>query len=193
MFRAAWFAYVKLQSLDGDMTCPKCGPTPEVTIWDGVTLAFNRKHLLPSLEPPTLIHEGALVRDKVRYIHGQQCIPDRDVRKLMRKVLRGPSLILQGAATRKETSGDESESNTGEETEDDTTTGDQKTTVTRSEKAAKELLERAQAIPVLCESLSHVNKGLAQVFKTYFGLEAILNQRPAPEVYKQFFAQVCLA
>ncbi|TFK57946.1 hypothetical protein BDN72DRAFT_752988, partial [Pluteus cervinus] len=44
-FRLAWFAYVNLQIVNGDMTCPICGPNPRDTIWDGVTLAFSRKHL----------------------------------------------------------------------------------------------------------------------------------------------------
>ncbi|KAJ7211778.1 hypothetical protein B0H12DRAFT_1033424, partial [Mycena haematopus] len=51
VFRGVWFAYVKLQHLEGSMMCPRCGPSPENTIWDGVTLAFNRKHLLPTLDP----------------------------------------------------------------------------------------------------------------------------------------------
>ncbi|KAF8869348.1 hypothetical protein BD779DRAFT_1614536 [Infundibulicybe gibba] len=51
VFRAAWFAYSRLQWLVGDMECPTCGPTPEDTIWDGVTLSFSKKHLLPSLRP----------------------------------------------------------------------------------------------------------------------------------------------
>ncbi|KAJ7363896.1 hypothetical protein DFH08DRAFT_682341, partial [Mycena albidolilacea] len=50
IFRAVWFSFVRLQYLDSSMMCPQCGPSPEATIWDGATLAFNQKHLLPSLE-----------------------------------------------------------------------------------------------------------------------------------------------
>ncbi|TFK62143.1 hypothetical protein BDN72DRAFT_742581, partial [Pluteus cervinus] len=52
-FRSAWFAFVNLQLVDDTITCPNCGPTPSDTIWDGVTLAFSRKHLRSTLEPPT--------------------------------------------------------------------------------------------------------------------------------------------
>ncbi|KAF8877541.1 hypothetical protein BD779DRAFT_1475196 [Infundibulicybe gibba] len=79
MFRSIWFAYVKLQYLGNDMICPRCGPCPETTIWDGVTLAFNRKHLLPTLEPPTTLHERAISRDKTCYHPGQQLIPDSNL------------------------------------------------------------------------------------------------------------------
>ncbi|KAJ6567485.1 hypothetical protein B0H10DRAFT_1758273, partial [Mycena sp. CBHHK59/15] len=55
IFRTVWFLYSKLQILAGDMQCPDCGTHPDDTIWDGVTLAFSRKHLLASLCPPTMI------------------------------------------------------------------------------------------------------------------------------------------
>jgi hypothetical protein len=75
-FWSAWFAYVKLLYLEGDMCCPKCGPSPENTIWDGMTLAFNQKHLLSSLEPPTISQPSPIVRDRTQYISGQQTLPD---------------------------------------------------------------------------------------------------------------------
>ncbi|TFK62329.1 hypothetical protein BDN72DRAFT_733318, partial [Pluteus cervinus] len=59
VFRNVWFSFVNIQRLDGDMVCPQCGPTPSDTIWDGVTLAFNRKHLLSNLAPPTQIQGDA--------------------------------------------------------------------------------------------------------------------------------------
>ncbi|KAJ7849341.1 hypothetical protein B0H13DRAFT_2285060 [Mycena leptocephala] len=82
IFRSAWFAYAKLLALDGDMFCQKCGPSPATVIWDGVTLAFNRKHLLPSLEPQ-------------RYLRPrQQLLSDSLSRKLVRKVVSGPPLLF---------------------------------------------------------------------------------------------------
>ncbi|KAJ7675309.1 hypothetical protein B0H17DRAFT_838754, partial [Mycena rosella] len=55
IFRTAWFLFAELQALDGDFSCPDCGPHPQDTIWDGVTLAFMRKQQLASLCPPTTI------------------------------------------------------------------------------------------------------------------------------------------
>lgn len=40
-------------ALENDMRFLKCGPTPNVKIWDGVTLVFNRENQNQSLSPPT--------------------------------------------------------------------------------------------------------------------------------------------
>ncbi|TFK60402.1 hypothetical protein BDN72DRAFT_719656, partial [Pluteus cervinus] len=74
-FRTAWFAFVNLQMKDGDMTCPSCGPNPSVTIWDGVTLAFSRKHLQSSICPPTFTNENSPSHNR-KYISKQKLIPD---------------------------------------------------------------------------------------------------------------------
>lgn len=89
MFRAVWFAYVNLQKFEGDMRCPKCGPTPEDVMWDGVTLGFSQKHLLDSLQPPTISHEKSPLRNH-RYIAKQQVFVDKGLRRLVRAVISGP-------------------------------------------------------------------------------------------------------
>ena len=58
MFRAVWFSYIQLQHLETVLQCHVCGPMPQDTIWDGMTLAFSQKHLLPSLQLPTILHEN---------------------------------------------------------------------------------------------------------------------------------------
>lgn len=92
MFRAVWFAYVNLQTFEQDMKCPKCGPTPENVMWDGVTLGFSQKHILDSLRPPTISHDDSPVR-KHRYIAKQQILVDKDLRRLVRAVIAGPFTI----------------------------------------------------------------------------------------------------
>jgi hypothetical protein len=94
-FRDVWFAYVKLQYLDGSMMCPRCGPSPENTIWDGVTLAFNRKHLLPTLEPPTTMQPKSVERTTTRYISNQQLLVDRKIRRLVRRVITRTPLTME--------------------------------------------------------------------------------------------------
>lgn len=89
VFRAAWFAYVNLQRFDGDMSCPKCGPTPEETIWDGITLGFTRKHLLPSLRAPTTSDKDSVDRPR-KYIGKQQILLDATLRKSLRTIVKGP-------------------------------------------------------------------------------------------------------
>lgn len=89
-FRNAWFSYSALQCLEGDMKCPRCGPAPEDVIWDGVSLSFHKKHLLPSLHPPTMVHENSLVCNS-RYCL-QAPIENLGLRQAMRKIISTTSL-----------------------------------------------------------------------------------------------------
>ncbi|KAK7037210.1 hypothetical protein VNI00_011201 [Paramarasmius palmivorus] len=95
LFRSAWFAYATLQSLEQDMKCPRCGDMPETVIWDGVTLAFSKKHLKDCLKPPTNLGKQSLVRER-RYLKNPQWIPlttkgDKTLRKAFISLLRGSS------------------------------------------------------------------------------------------------------
>ncbi|KAJ3773143.1 hypothetical protein FB446DRAFT_642170, partial [Lentinula raphanica] len=64
LFREAWFAYARLMKLDGDKSCLLCGKNPENVIWDGVTLAYGKKHLEGSLHPPTLQDQDSSERKR---------------------------------------------------------------------------------------------------------------------------------
>ncbi|KAG5649346.1 hypothetical protein H0H81_004417, partial [Sphagnurus paluster] len=89
MFWAVWFAYVNLQDFRGDMCCQRCRPSLQDVIWDGVTVGFNGKHLLPSLRPPTISDNGAPLRAN-NYIGKQQILQDAKLwRDLRRVVQRG--------------------------------------------------------------------------------------------------------
>ncbi|KAG2021190.1 hypothetical protein CC2G_006445 [Coprinopsis cinerea AmutBmut pab1-1] len=92
LFRSVWFAYVELQNFDNDMTCGKCGEFPDTVIWDGITLAFGRKHVRSSLRPPTTPSQDSLVREKMKYHKKQQLIEDKNLRKRLRLVLDPPDL-----------------------------------------------------------------------------------------------------
>lgn len=86
LFRSIWFSYAKLQHLQDDMKCQKCGDFPETIIWDGVTLSFGRKHLQSSLEPPTEIKVSSPVRHS-RYTQKQQLIQDAGLRRQIRQMV----------------------------------------------------------------------------------------------------------
>ena len=195
MFRAAWFAFVQLQYLDGDMECPHCGPSPENTIWDGVTLAFSQKHLLPSLQPPTTVSDDAPVRSRTRYVYKQQLLPDKDLRSLVRSILSGPSLLL--ANTRLGATITDSDGRVGIrispdnefEDSDDEHTGH---AVKNSAKAKKEFLTRIEAIPLACKKLTDVHASLGALFEQHFGLIALVNRTWGISVYHRFFLQVRL-
>lgn len=83
VFIAAWFSFVTLVKLENDMICSSCGPTPKVTIWDGVTLAFNQKHLLSTLHPPTMVNATAPVQDKMKPSSDVCLISNWDLHKML--------------------------------------------------------------------------------------------------------------
>ncbi|KAF9056932.1 hypothetical protein BDP27DRAFT_1198693, partial [Rhodocollybia butyracea] len=87
LFRAAWFSYVRLMSLDNDKCCPRCGDYPESVIWDGVSIAFGRKHVKTGLQPPTVSSPAAAQRTS-RPSPGQQWLRDGTRRKELRDWLR---------------------------------------------------------------------------------------------------------
>jgi len=170
MFRSIWFSFVKLQALDTDSQCPSCGPEPEDTIWDGVTLAFSRKHLLPTLRPPTVTHGQSLQRTEVRYHSGLQLIPEQKLRKAVRSVVQGQSLVMHS--------------------DDEDTNGQNHRNMT--DKAKHDLLARVESVPDICAQLKQVNEALGNVFSTYFGIAALATSREAPHVYKKLYVQVSL-
>lgn len=63
-FRAVWCAYARLLDLEGDMTCRRCGETPENIIWDGVTLAYAKRLVTKDLRPPTTVDDDAPLRPR---------------------------------------------------------------------------------------------------------------------------------
>ncbi|KAK7028890.1 hypothetical protein VNI00_014814 [Paramarasmius palmivorus] len=89
LFRSAWFAYASLQELENDMWCPDCGTYPESVIWDGVTLAFGKKHIRSSLRPPTEKAPDAPRRRHKRVLEQQWIvIPDEGRSKVRRRLLK---------------------------------------------------------------------------------------------------------
>jgi hypothetical protein len=195
MFRAAWFAYVALQNLDGDMECPSCGPSPENTIWDGITLAFNQKHLLPSLKPPTAICHDSLIRERTRYVYKQQLLPDKDLRKLVRRIISGPPPTLMPANSGTSlvaNDPDRSRGPGGGENSDDEGVTEANQAAKSAEKSNNEIFARIEGIPLAYEKLASVNAGLGRLFGDQFGLEALRVGRWGNAVYQRFFHQVCL-
>ena len=172
MFRAVWFSYIQLQHLETALQCHLCGPMPQDTVWDGVTLAFSQKHLLPSLRPPTISHENSLRRDEVRYYSHLQWIPDQKLRKAIRKVIQGRSLILQSDDEGDEANDSQSRSN-------------------MTEKGQQDLLDRIEAIPGVQDSLGKLDGSLKDVFSAYFGIQALGAGIEPPAVYRRLLVQVC--
>ncbi|KAF8068962.1 hypothetical protein FPV67DRAFT_1669006 [Lyophyllum atratum] len=176
VFRAAWFAYVDLQDFSNDMRCKKCGPIPEDVVWDGVTVGFNKKHLLPTLRPPTVSDANNSPVRKNRYIWKQQLLNDAKLRRRLRLVVRGAGGIRLTSQ------------NAADDSEDDEGLRERK----RSEAASKAEVERVTSIPQVISDLAAVNGSLAALFDQHFGLAAVYIGTTPPSVYKKLFIQVLL-
>ena len=169
MLRNVWFSYTQLQALDTDIHCPECGPDPEDTIWDGVTLAFSQKHLLPSLRPPTSLHETSLQRLDVRYRSGQLLIPEVSLRKAVRLIVQGSSLAMNP---------------------DDRSDDGDEDNIQQVNKAKKDQMSRVELIPDVCAKLEKVHKSLGTLFTQHYGIATLLTGREPLMVYKRLFIQV---
>ncbi|KAF8068573.1 hypothetical protein FPV67DRAFT_1414882 [Lyophyllum atratum] len=178
IFRAAWFAYADLQDFSNDMRCPKCGPSPEDVIWDGVTVGFHKKHILPTLRPPTVSDQDKSPVRKNRYIGKQQVLIDAKLRRKLRIIVKGAGefrLPLRSA--------DDSDS------EGEGEGGGSK----KSETAIKAERERVSSIPEVLRELIAIDASLGVLFNENFGLMAVRAGVVPPKVYKKLFIQVCLA
>ncbi|KAJ7799351.1 hypothetical protein B0H14DRAFT_2617083 [Mycena olivaceomarginata] len=192
VFRAVWFSFVGLQYLDGSMMCPQCSPSPENTIWDGVTLAFNRKHLLPSLEPPTVSQPDSTERSTTRYLPGQQLVANRKLRRLVRCMITGPPLTAARiSATVAPRVGTENGRDRDADDEDEDDEEEEDEVEERAvAKTQREMLERLNAIPGAVAGLSHVCPGLGALFESKFGGMSVMQGKGAADVYRCFFFQL---
>jgi CxC4 like cysteine cluster associated with KDZ transposases len=196
LFREIWFGYILLLGLDlkVEAMCPSCGPTPKTTIWDGVTLAFGRKHIQNTLEPPTTLVPDSSTRSRVRYVYTQQCIPRKELRSLLRKILTGASLVgaLKEGGLTTESSEEEPPSceTDGEGGTDNDSGAGQRRKAAAIARKEKEYAERLAAIPGVIMALRALDQGLATNFDRWFGLAAISTKCEAPSAYQRFFKQV---
>jgi hypothetical protein len=183
VFRSAWFGYSRLQHLDGDMTCPSCGPAPDTVIWDGVTLAFSRKQLLPSLRPPTAIHPLSPSQEN-RYFREQNALVDRKLRKSLRDIIEGPSLVIPLNSTNSLTWMEEDE-DLELDMENDT-----ERQANMRKKHINGIMHRIQALPATYTALKSINPDLGELFNIRFGITAIAKGAWPSKTYIRLFKQV---
>jgi hypothetical protein len=181
IFREAWFAYARLQCFEGDMVCPVCGPEPAKVIFDGVTLAFSRKHLTETLKPPTSIDEFSPARS-CKPVKQQMALPDRSLRALIRKVISGPLVVTE----KKTTSANLSDSDDSDGDGDPTGASGQG----GSTKLLKEVIERVRAVPKVLEGLYIANASLGHLFRKYFGAQNLEGGRKFPGELISLFREV---
>jgi hypothetical protein len=165
-FRTAWFSYIRLVELATDMRCLHCGDVPKVTIWDGVTLSFNRKNILSTLKPPTVVDEQSEVKHGTKAQQGLQLISDKPLRKLIHTILSGKPLCLPRLPRE----------------------ADGPLPMPCSE--MKEMMDRVELVPNVVARLSKIDKHLGALFDRYFGFEYLFSKGSSPAAYKELFLQV---
>jgi hypothetical protein len=169
VFRAAWFSYIRLIRFGGDMTCPRCGPSPKVTIWDGVTLAFARKNLLPTIQPPTRTDEQSERKPAIKPLQGLQVFPDRVLRKLVQTILVGTPLRPPALS----------------ETSDNTQP------MKSPSKDDQVMMERIELIPQAVSKLADESLELGLLFDRWFSMKQLLASGTSPPTaYRNLFLQV---
>jgi hypothetical protein len=145
------------------MQCPRCGPSPKVTIWDGVTLAFAKKNLLPTIWPPTRTHETSEPKPGIKPLHGLQIFTEKAMRKLIQNVLTGPVLRVPDSS------------------------GQTQTPPTRDD---KEMFDRLDMIPDTISKLSELSPPMALLFDKWFGITQLSAGLIPPKEYRDLYLQV---
>lgn len=181
-FRSVWFAYARLQQLAGDMQCTECGPCPDEVIWDGVTLAFGRKHVLETLRPPTTLHKDPPVRSKCKYRSKQQLIIDPeeandDILEEEEEIVASGTALTADALSKK-------------------AAAEAKAKVAKAAKAIKDAMAAMAHIDLVEElrpKLLIIDPGLESLFTEHFGVVAIAAHKKPPTHIRQLFVQVRLA
>ncbi|RXW11670.1 hypothetical protein EST38_g14185 [Candolleomyces aberdarensis] len=161
-FLPIWFTYAALLALDNDMHCLRCGPSPETTVWDGITLAFGKKHLAATLRPPTKTSPSAsTTRRNVKHHPRQQLITNGELRAQLRLAVRVPSID-----------------------------GHSKPPSHPQHVTEREVLDHVERIQWVYQELDKVCKTLAALFQKAYGLVVYSERRRAPSDLDSFFKQI---
>ncbi|KDR72093.1 hypothetical protein GALMADRAFT_74422 [Galerina marginata CBS 339.88] len=185
-FSTVWFSYVRLLQLDENTVCSKCGPSPDALIFDGVSISFNRRNMLSTIQPPTLIHPTrSSVRDSTIRFRNQQFIHESSLRKQIRIVLTGPSLFSGNHLSEY----GQINPHTPIINLNDDSSADSE--LSEDDDARRESYSRKQAsILQILGKLSALNTSFGNLFAHWYGHDAVLAQREPPTVYRTLFLQI---
>ena len=179
VFRAAWFSFTSLQNFGGEMQCPACGPEPSAVIFDGVTIAFGKKHLTNTLRPPTYSDNYSPVRScRPVSIQSRSVIVDKSLRQSIKKVINGRSLII---APNELGQGVQGTTGAGSEMEENSQALD---------KVLKEVIERIDLIPTTSTRLFAISRFLGDLFHRYCGIRRLAEKCDPPRQLIHLFREV---
>lgn len=170
LFRDVWFSYVSIQAFEDDMRCSLCGPVPDTVIWDGVTVAFHKKHISRTIRPPTSITPHSLPRPLVKPVRNQQLIIDPSLRKDIR-------LVIKSFRKNKDIYFDDGD---GDDDDAEDEAPDNQTQVE---------IDVAR-IDSVSERLSELCPSLSMLFLSKYGYIAYLNKKRPLVAYRSFFLQI---
>ncbi|KAJ2928053.1 hypothetical protein H1R20_g9042, partial [Candolleomyces eurysporus] len=180
LFRSIWFAYATRLAMDNDMRCTRCGVNPETVIWDGITLAFGRKHLSSTLSPPTQTSASSIKRLNIRNHPRQQLILDSALRKLIRQVVNAPRPELE------EEEAEDEEAIVGDAVQGAPSNAAQMELDRRS-RLKTEHLGRVNAV---YDGLQKECSSLAAFFFEMYGPAAYSQRKAVPSSTSRFFLQI---
>nr|QGV12924.1 hypothetical protein [Auricularia cornea] len=66
VFRLAYYAFCRLQTLSGSYVCSSCGLWPEVILMDGVSAGYGNEFITSTIRPPTTVSADSPTRTDVR-------------------------------------------------------------------------------------------------------------------------------
>ncbi|KAE9391441.1 hypothetical protein BT96DRAFT_1001297 [Gymnopus androsaceus JB14] len=161
--RLIWFAYARLMKLEGDKQCTRCGVYPSNVIWDGVSIAFARKHVKMNLQPPTFIASDAPTWSSPKAPAKQEWIQEQRLRRQLRKWLSDGGLrpLVKGENV-------------------------------AMEEVLHARLQSLDIFTQLEESLKNINSSLARIFSREFGMTTISKNEWKPACqYLQLFELIC--
>ncbi|KAJ2912523.1 hypothetical protein MD484_g7877, partial [Candolleomyces efflorescens] len=171
LFHSIWFAYATCLAMDNDMQCTRCGRCPDTVIWDGITLAFGRKHLSATLVPPTQVSVQSLQRSNVKNHPRQQLLLDSSLRKLIRQAVNPPKLT---------------------ESQPEDVLNEPASNAARIEQSrhSRLVVEHLARIDAVYDGLRKECEALARLFLDAYGAVAFAEKKPAPAATTRFFLQV---
>ncbi|KAF6749336.1 hypothetical protein DFP72DRAFT_819103 [Ephemerocybe angulata] len=175
LFRTVWFAYISIQAFENDMGCSICGSAPETIIWDGVTVAFHKKHLSSTISPPTEKSSQSISRPLVKNLRGQQLITDATLRKQVRQVIK--SFKVDSGRTSGDGDGLDQTAGEGEQEEDAFAEDDL-------------VVDDITRIDTVYGKLNGLCPALGLLFLTAYGFDAYESKIRPSIVYRSFFLQI---
>jgi len=190
-----WFLYARLVNFQNDMTCNICLDSPRATIWDGVTIAFNKRNILPSLQSPSATSDQSTLKDAVRYVKGPQVFVDQKLRRQLRTLLSDGPLYwvepIHDLANLDDRQRNDVDGEVGlsDDSEEDIHAVYEEARPSRNQSRQK-MRARLMALQPVADLLKGIDASLHALFLRCFGEATLRSKKETPAEYRSFFLQI---